>query len=172
MATIHTISAAEAKKLLDSDEAVLIDVREPAEHRSEKIPGAHNIPLSQIRSEHVKSQPKQKIILHCKAGKRSREACSKIISDLEFDIYSIDGGIDAWSASGMDIEKGSASILPLDRQVQLTIGIMIVIGLALFKFVTPYGLLLPLIASLGLINAGLTGWCGLAKVLALMPWNK
>lgn len=72
----------------------------------------------------------------------------------------------------MDIEKGSSSVLPLNQQVQLTIGVMIVAGLVLFQFVTPYGLILPLIAGLGLMNAGLTGWCGLAKIMALMPWNR
>lgn len=172
MANIQNISTAEAKKLLDSNEVLLIDVREPAEHRSEKIPGAENIPLSRIQSNHIKPYKDKKVIFHCKAGKRSEEACQKIIQGLDFDIYSIEGGIDAWSESGMDIEKGSASVLPLNQQVQLAIGIMIVTGLALFQFVTPYGLILPFIAGLGLMNAGLTGWCGLAKVMALMPWNK
>jgi rhodanese-related sulfurtransferase len=172
MANIQNISSAEAKKLLHSNEAILIDVREPAEHRSEKIPSAQNIPLSRIQSDHIMRHKNKKVILHCKAGKRSEEACQKVIQDLDFDIYKIEGGIDAWSASGMEIEKGAASVLPLNQQVQLTIGIMILTGLALFQFVTPYGLILPLIAGLGLINAGLTGWCGLAKAMAMMPWNK
>lgn len=172
MATIHTITSAEAKQLLDNDEAVLIDVREPAEHRSLKIPGAQNIPLSRIQAKHVKNQPKQKVILHCKTGRRSQEACNKVISGLDADIFNVEGGIDAWSASGLAVEKGKSSVLPIDRQVQVTIGAMILIGLALYQFVTPLGLILPLIAGLGLSNAGITGWCGLGKAMALMPWNR
>ena len=172
MGTIHYISSQEAKKLLDSQEAALIDVREPAEHRSQKIPHAQNIPLSKIQSDHLKNHSNKKVILHCKAGKRSQEACQKIIENLDYDIYSIEGGIDSWIAAGLDIEKGQSSVLPLDRQVQLTISGMIITGLVLYQFATPFGLLLPLIAGLGLANAGLTGWCGLAKFMALMPWNK
>ena len=172
MSKIHSISVAEASDLLDRNEAILIDVREPAEHRSEKITNAQNIPLSHIDSDHVKGEKEQKVILHCKAGKRSQAACEKIISDLDFDIYNLDGGIDAWSVAGLDTEKGASAVLPLNQQVQLTIGLMIITGLLLFQFFTPYGLILPLMAGLGLVNAGLTGWCGLARLMSVMPWNR
>jgi hypothetical protein len=32
-------------------------------------------------------------------------------------------------------------------------------------------ILVPAIIGLGLVNAGLTGWCGMAKLVALFPWN-
>jgi len=172
MANIQNISPVEAKNLLDNNKAVLIDVREPAEYRSEKISYALNIPLSRIQSNYIQQHKDKKVILHCKSGNRSLEACKKVIQSLDFDIYTIDGGIDAWAASGMDIETGKSNILPLNRQVQLTIGLMILSGLVIYQCVTPFGLVLPLVAGIGLMNAGITGWCGLAKIMALMPWNK
>jgi len=49
---------------------------------------------------------------------------------------------------------------------------MILVGLLIYYFITPYGLFLPLMAGLGLMNAAVTGWCGMAKFLAIMPWNQ
>ena len=63
-------------------------------------------------------------------------------------------------------------MLPLDRQVQLTVGILIVLGVVLSMFVSSKFLALPLFIGLGLTFAGLTGTCGLAMMLAKMPWNQ
>lgn len=76
------------------------------------------------------------------------------------------------SRTGFITEKAETGLLPLDRQVQLVVSSMILIGLLLYYFITPYGLFLPLMAGLGLMNAALTGWCGMAKLLAIMPWNQ
>jgi rhodanese-related sulfurtransferase len=46
--TIKNIDAKTLKKWLDNNEAILIDVREPAEHSANRIEGAKSIPLAQI----------------------------------------------------------------------------------------------------------------------------
>ena len=62
-------------------------------------------------------------------------------------------------------------LLPLERQVQLTLGIIITFGVLMAYLFNDSWILVPAIIGLGLINAGLTGWCGMAKLVALFPWN-
>ena len=63
-------------------------------------------------------------------------------------------------------------LLPLERQTQIAMGSLLLIGIILSIFINPYWLLLSSIISLGLINAGITGWCGLGIFITKMPWNK
>ena len=170
---MKSVSVTQAHQMFH-DGAVLIDVRTPAEHRAFHIPGTKNIPLSEIDTkaiEHAASDG-HTVLLHCKSGVRSQQALGKL-SGSGKDIYSVDGGIEAWQSQGFDtVTAHNENILPLNQQVQLVISFMILGGLALSEWVTPYGLILPLFAGLGLLNAGLTGWCGMAKILARMPWNQ
>lgn len=174
MSNIYTLSSDEAKKLLDTNEAILIDVREPAEFRSEKIVQATNIPLSKITAQDVQQlmDGDKRVIMSCRSGKRSLDACNKLIQDVGIDLYTLEGGIMVWQQQGLAVEKSTSKMLPLDRQVQLVISLMILIGLLISYTISSYGLLLPLMAGVGLLNAALTGWCGMAKLLAKMPWNQ
>ena len=76
------------------------------------------------------------------------------------------------TVSDNNVVKKETHIKPLNQQVQIGASSMILLGLALYLFVTPWGLLLPLFAGLGLMNAGVTGVCGMSKLLVRMPWNK
>jgi rhodanese-related sulfurtransferase len=168
---VKTITANELKKRLERDEVLLIDVREPAEHRSESIESARLIPLGQISSDKLPAQSRP-IILHCRSGKRSAEACEKLLKqNPNLEVYSLEGGIVAWKESGGAVKLGR-HILPLDRQTQLTAGFLAFFGTLLGAFVHPGFYILPAFIGLGLMFAGLTGWCGLAKILAKMPWNQ
>lgn len=174
MGNILEIDAKTAKDIFDKENAILVDVREPAEYRAEKIEIAHNVPLSKITAMHIldlKSNS-QKFVFHCRSGKRSYEACKKIADGLPFDIYCIKDGFTNLADEGFKTIVSKSNLLPLDRQVQLVVSVMILSGLLIYYLVTPIGLILPIMAGLGLMNAALTGWCGMAKLLALMPWNQ
>jgi hypothetical protein len=62
--------------------------------------------------------------------------------------------------------------LPLMRQVQITVGFVSAIGATLALTISPWFAVIPLLAGCGLLFAGLTGFCGLALLLAKMPWNR
>jgi rhodanese-related sulfurtransferase len=175
MTKIHNIDPQTLSQWLESKEAVLIDVREPAEHRSESINGSRNLPLSQVTIDeaHLPEHKDKKLVIHCLSGKRSVMACEKLKNEgAKFDIWNLEGGISNWKSNDLPIITSGKKILPLDRQVQLTIGLMIVSGLTLSHLFNSNWLILPLIAGLGLMNAGITGWCGLAKLMTKMSWNK
>jgi len=171
--SVKNIDAKTLKKWLENNEAVVVDVREPAEHEAEKISGANLLPLANVCKSALPNCENKKLVLHCRSGKRSSSACQKLISeDPNLEIYNLEGGISAWSAEGCAIKTSGKFFLPLDRQVQLTIGLGVFIGSVLGYLVSPNFFLLSGFFGAGLIFAGLSGYCGLAVVMAKMPWNK
>lgn len=169
---INNISVEELKDRLDKGEVILVDVREPAEYKTECINGSCLIPLSQLAVEKLPSRSKP-IVVQCGSGKRSMEACKKLLSqDPTINLYNLDGGISAWKAAGETTAKSGRKVLPLERQVQLTAGFLAFSGTMLGAFVSTKFYILPGFVGCGLMFAGITGWCGTANLLTKMPWNK
>lgn len=169
---IHSMDAKTVKRWLETGEAVVVDVREPAEYQAQSIPGSVLVPLGGVCKATLPPLQGKKLVLHCKAGRRGGSACEKLLAESpEMDVYNLEGGLDAWEQAGYPVRSSGKFFLPLDRQVQLTIGTVVLTGVLLGHFVHPGFLILPAFFGAGLINAGLTGWCGLAMLMAKMPWN-
>lgn len=166
------MTPSELRKRLDANEVTLVDVREPVEHRSECIEGACSIPLAQISKEKLPSATLP-IVVHCQSGPRSEQAYEKLLQQNPgLDIYMLVGGIAAWKNAGFPVKKSSSAGLSVGRQIQLTIGFFVVLGVILGAFLAPIFYALCAFFGLGLMFAGLTGWCGLEKMLLKMPWNQ
>lgn len=159
-------------KRLSKREVILIDVREPIENKAASIEGARLIPLSEISVSTLPSKTKP-IVIHCQAGKRSETACKKLLSESpSLEVYSLEGGIAAWKEEGFPLKTAVCGIWPLQRQVLFIAGLFAFIGFALGYYYNPAFHLLSAFVALGLIFAGVTGKCGMALLLAKMPWNK
>ena len=92
------ISMDEAKTLMEKEEGyILLDVRAKGEYESGYIPGAINIPLSDIDEKIISFLPdkSQMILVYCRSGNRSREASDKL-SKLGYSNVLEIGGINAW----------------------------------------------------------------------------
>lgn len=92
------ISMDEAKTLMEKEEGyILLDVRTKGEYESGYIPGAINIPLSDIDEKIISFLPdkSQMILVYCRSGNRSREASDKL-SKLGYSNILEIGGINAW----------------------------------------------------------------------------
>ena len=88
----------EAKALMEESEGyILLDVRTKEEYESGYIPGAINIPLSDINENVVSSLPdkSQMILVYCRSGNRSRQASDKLSRLGYTNIIEI-GGINSW----------------------------------------------------------------------------
>jgi phage shock protein E len=100
---IKTLSPREIHDLMASTAVTLVDVREPKEHRAERIPGAINIPLSQLQAQAGRIPRDKPVVLHCLSGGRSKtalELCARM--DLPVDTH-MGGGISAWKAAGLPV---------------------------------------------------------------------
>lgn len=170
---IQTIDTTTAKTWQDQGEAIIIDVREPGEHSAMSIPGALLLPLKKVCKAALPDTGGKKIVMHCKTGSRTNSACKKLLAeDPNLEIYELGGGIDAWNQANYEVNTSGKLFLPIDQQVQLTIGMVVVLSVVLGYLIHPGFLLLAVFFGLGLVNAGLTGWCGLGLLMAQMPWNQ
>jgi rhodanese-related sulfurtransferase len=169
----QTVTPATLKTWLDNNQAVLVDVREPAEFASEHIAGATLLPLGRVGSAALPAFAGRKLVITCRKGGRGQAACEQLRKNFgAATIYNLEGGIEAWEKAGLPLKTGARRVLPLDRQVQLTIGILLLTASLLGALYGRGFFLLTGFLGAGLSLAGLTGFCGLARVLGLMPWNR
>lgn len=170
---MKTVNCPTLKEWLKKNEAVLIDVREIVENNESRIKGSHLIPLGTVDVDKLPKIDGKKLVVHCKMGGRSAAACERLLAqNPDLDIYNLEGGITAWKNCGFDVEAGEKKSLPIERQVQITIGSFTLIGSLLGFFVSELFFIIPLFLGAGLIFAGTTGWCGLAMLLAKLPFNQ
>jgi rhodanese-related sulfurtransferase len=165
--------------LLDKQEPVnLIDVRTPAEYRSGHAISAISIPLDDLRPEELTEQlgnphagREQPLFLTCESGFRAKKAAEKIQNAGFDNLFLVEGGTQAWKKAGLPMQRCGSSI-SLERQVQILIGTLLV--LKVFFGFTVHELFfaaIPIIGA-GLIVTGITRWCGMSRLLALLPWNQ
>lgn len=170
---INKINASTLKKWIDTGEAVVLDVREPAEHKSQKIKDSYNISHTKVNKDNLPLQEGKKLVLHCHSGRRSTVACENLLkTNPELELYELEGGISSWIASDYNTETLGKKIIPIDRQVQIAIGCLIMLFSLLTIFVHKGFIFLILAISCGLLFAGISGTCMLAILLAKMPWNQ
>ncbi len=101
------LSIEDSKKKIQ-DGLILIDVREQVEFDHIRIANSHLIPLNTISKEIVESKfgKKVDIIIHCRSGKRSKDAANILVQEgYEGNIFEIDTGIMGWIESGQNTES-------------------------------------------------------------------
>ena len=79
------------------DNYILLDIREPEEILIAKIDPHVHIPMMEIRQRHQELDKEQSIVVLCHMGIRSEQVC-QYLEQLGYDITTLVGGIDAWSA--------------------------------------------------------------------------
>lgn len=166
--SLPTISPAVAKQFIDRG-AVQIDIRGADEHARERIAGARNMPVEQLSTIPGNSNP---IVFHCKSGNRTSVNAAKLAAAANCEAYIVEGGIEAWKSSGLPVIADRKQPIEIQRQVQIAAGSLVLLGVVLSQLVAPGYIALSAFVGAGLTFAGLTGWCGMAKFLALLPWNR
>jgi len=78
-------------------DALLLDVREPAEHQAGAIPGSKLIPLNQLRARHSELPTDRPVVAYCQVGLRGYLA-ARILRQLGYDVRNLSGGYRTWSA--------------------------------------------------------------------------
>jgi rhodanese-related sulfurtransferase len=152
----------------------LLDVRTPSEYASAHVPGARLIPLNELKIEAflVRHKPDTPIYVLCQAGERATKAIEQFERAGCDDCVLVEGGTQAWIGAGLPLHLGVRSALPLMQQVQIVVGSLAAAGAILALAVNPWFAVLPLFVGCGLLFAGITGTCGMALLLARMPWNR
>ncbi|MEK9970090.1 MAG: rhodanese family protein [Ferrovibrio sp.] len=170
--SISKISPSELQRRLQDDSAVLIDIREAAEYAREHIRGARLVPLSSIDSHDFDTQHGKAAVFTCRSGNRTAMNAARLLAKGFSEAYMLDDGLDGWKRAGLPVHFNADAPLDLQRQVQIAAGGMAFTGAVLAWLVSPWFILLSGFVGAGLMTAGLTGFCGMARLLALLPWNR
>lgn len=170
---MNTISPKKLNERKAAGEAlVLIDVRTPAEFGEVHVPFAVNVPLDRITPESVREAANgAPVYVICRSGQRAKNACEQLARGGVDNLTLVEGGTQGWVDAGLEAVRGKKAI-SLERQVRIAAGALVVLGSALAWFVHPAWLALPAFVGAGLVFAGVTDTCGMAMLLAKMPWNQ
>lgn len=107
LSKVKQVNPAEAVRLMDDENLMILDTREDSEFSAAHIKGAVHIPMSQMKKrmnelEKYKSKP---VLLYCRSGSRSNYT-GKLLSKAGFDnVQNLAGGMVAWTAANMPVTK-------------------------------------------------------------------
>ena len=175
MMATQTISADELHQLQSEQPIDLIDVRTPAEFGAAHAQGARNVPLSSLRPEAVMAarngQGQKPLYIMCRTGNRATKACDTFSAAGYENVVQVLGGLTAWESAGLPMVRGQQA-MSLERQVRILAGFLALLGALLGYFVNIHFVWLSAFIGGGLMFAGITDTCGMAMMLAKMPWNQ
>jgi rhodanese-related sulfurtransferase len=172
MTTLTPLDPKTVAERLKNRTLTLVDIREADEYAREHIAGAVSLPLSKLESAHVKLEPGKDVVFQCRSGMRTNANCARLAAFADGPAYTLDGGLQAWKKAGLGVRTDASAPLEIMRQVQITAGMLVLTGVVLAQAVHPAFIGLSAFVGAGLTFAGATGWCGMAKLLAVMPWNR
>lgn len=162
-----------ASALEQHAEVRLLDVRTPGEFETAHIRGAYNVPLD-LLAEHgpeIKASVSAPVVLVCQSGQRARRAERALAGLGMSNVHVLEGGVSAWVANGRPVVRG-AERMSLERQVRIVAGGLAALGGILALLIDPLFALLPAFVGSGLVFAGVTNTCGMALLLAKLPYNR
>jgi rhodanese-related sulfurtransferase len=169
---LQSISPSDAKRLADQG-AILLDVREADEFARERIPGARHVALSQVDQADISAYRGKTLVFHCRSGARTtnnQDRLANLVGDT-CQVFQIDDGLDGWRNAGLPTLIDRRQPIELQRQVQIAAGGLVLLGVLLGLVVSPWFLAVSLFVGAGLMFAGITGYCGMARLLQRAPWN-
>jgi rhodanese-related sulfurtransferase len=167
------IDIATARDMISmSPDVLLVDVRTPGEYAGAHIPGAINLPLDQVdrHLQQIVRDAGGRMILICQSGARA-DRCQSLLAKAGInDSLVLSGGMNAWAAAGAPVVRARRR-WELERQVRLVAG-GIVAASILASVVWPPARFVAGFIGAGLVFAAVTNTCGMAMMLAKLPYNR
>lgn len=161
-----------ARQLVEEHQAILVDVRTPGEFATERVPGSRNIPLSAVKAAKQElGGAEGPVILVCASGVRAGQAKDLLGEESGVPVHILEGGLAAWKQAGAPVESSGRKVWGMERQVRFAAGSLVIVFVALSLAWEPLKWLGAAIGA-GLVFAAVTNTCAMARVLALLPWNR
>ena len=167
-ATVNEIN----EMLNTGGECQVIDVREFSEFDSERIADAQLMPLSNFERHADEIDHSKPVYLMCRSGNRAKQAAERLAKKGCTDVHVVEGGMLAWTEAGLPVVKGESKVWSLERQVRFVAGLLVLLGAILSFAAHPFFIGLSAFVGAGLVFAAVTDTCGMAMILARMPWNQ
>lgn len=169
---LTTLSPHDVAERLGQGHAILVDIREPDEFARRHVPGALSVPLSRLDAGPIACAPGTEVIFTCRTGMRTGNNATRLAAAAGGRASVLAGGVDAWASAGLPVAGNAKAPIEIMRQVQIAAGVLVLASVLLGFGVSPGWFGLAAFVGAGLTFAGATGFCGMARVLAMMPWNR
>jgi rhodanese-related sulfurtransferase len=99
------VNTAEATHLINREDAMVLDVRDPGEYGAGHILGARNVPLSRLNDAEVTKRKDRPMIVYDEGGERSGKAIAALKKQGFTRVVNLTGGLRAWQQAGLPVEK-------------------------------------------------------------------
>ncbi len=165
------VTAQEAETLLRQEGAVLLDVRGFDEFAAGHVPLSTCIPLPDLERRAGDIPTDRPVLLLCQSGGRSALAAERLRALGMDNVTDVQGGFNAWRQAGLPTIRQTSAI-PLERQVRIAAG-SLVLGFSLLGFfVNPFFFYGSALIGFMLTLTGALGICPMMSALKLLPWNR
>lgn len=101
------VNPAQATHLINREDAVIVDVREPAEYAGGHALGAKNVPLARLAAPtpDLLKRKERPLIVYCDGGDRAGKAAAALKKAGFKRVINLSGGLKAWQDAGLPVEK-------------------------------------------------------------------
>ena len=173
-ALLRSVSAQQLAVLAGSGKLHILDVRTPGEFASLRIAGSVNVPFERLDPPALLARFGADTPLYCvcQTGTRSQLAADRLRAAGFTNVVHVDGGTNAWTSAELPLLRGERSVISLERQVRIAVGLISVLGIIAGALIHPAGYVVSALVGAGLFYAGVSNTCGMSMVLARLPWNQ
>ena len=101
------VTPAQATHLINREDALVVDVRDPGEYGAGHILGAKNVPLARIDegSPELAKRKDRPLVVYDDRGDRASKAVGALKKQGFSRVVNLSGGIGAWQQAGLPVEK-------------------------------------------------------------------
>jgi len=106
LSQVKAVSPGEATRLLNHDNAIMIDMRSDKDYRDGHIVNAVNVPdgkgeIPATLSKHLE----RPVIVYCQRGQTSTAVCNRLSKQGFESVYNLQGGVQAWQKAELPLTK-------------------------------------------------------------------
>lgn len=162
----------------NSADLCILDVRTAAEVKASTLPDCLHIPLHELTPERLQAEIARSgkngaaVYLLCQAGRRAEMAADQLRGKIDAELVIIEGGMNAVSQARIPLASNGRKVIPLERQVRIAAGLLVLTGAVLGTWLNPAFYGLSAFVGAGLVFAGVTDICPMGMLIAKAPWNR
>lgn len=102
----RTVAPAALVRMMNQDNAVVVDVRDKPDYRKGHISGARNLPLTQLNENPAQAGDKdQSVVTCCESGAESARAASALVKAGFKQVHTLQGGLVSWRQDNLPLNK-------------------------------------------------------------------
>lgn len=167
------IDSSQLRQLMAEDPSLrVLDVRSGGEFDAVHIAGSYNVPLDTLAEHRADlALVEHPVVLVCASGARAGSAKATLSGAGKQRLHLLEGGLDAWIASGGDVVRVASSTWAMDRQVRLVAGSISLLGI-LGSLLVPRLKWLAGGVAAGLTFSAISNTCAMGTVLGKLPYNR